>query len=206
MTGPSPRIAPLAPPYEAETEAALRKWMPPGSPMEPLRLFRTLQAHEELAGRMRPLGAGILGGKAKVPALLREVMIHRTCALTGAEYEWGVHVMAFGRPLGLTEEQLHSTVHGHFSDACWEPAQAAVFRLADELHATSTVSDELWRSLAGELDNEQILELLVTAGWYHAISYVCNGARVEQEDWAARFPAASGDGRPGATLSQEPAR
>jgi hypothetical protein len=28
----------------------------------------------------------------------------------------------------------------------------------------------------------------VTAGWYHLISYVCNGLRLEPEDWAARFP------------------
>lgn len=188
MTDPSPRIAPLAPPYAADTEASLSKWMPPGSPMEPLRLFRTLYVHEQLASRMRPLGAGILGSKAKVPALLREVMIHRTCALTGAEYEWGVHVVGFAMPLGFTEQQLYSTVHGHFSDPCWEPAQANVFRLADELHSTSTISDELWQALASELDEDQILELIVTAGWYHAISYVCNGVRVQPEEWAARFP------------------
>jgi hypothetical protein len=35
----------------------------------------------------------------------------------------------------------------------------------------------------------QIIELLVTAGWYHVISYVCNGLRVEREEWAAQFPA-----------------
>jgi 4-carboxymuconolactone decarboxylase len=192
------RIAPLEPPYEPEIETALMKWMPPGSPMEPLRLFRTLNVHAELASRMRPLGAGILGPKATVPPPLREVMIHRTCALTGAEYEWGVHAVAFGRPLGLSDEQLRSTVEGSWDDACWPPDQAAVFRLADELHETSAVSDELWAQLTGHFDEPQILELLVTAGWYHVIAYVCNGARIEREDWAARFspparsPATSG--------------
>jgi 4-carboxymuconolactone decarboxylase len=81
------RIEALAPPYDPDIEAALSKWMPPGSPIEPLRLFRTLVVHDTLASRMRPLGAGILGPSARVPAPLREVMIHRTCALTGAEYE-----------------------------------------------------------------------------------------------------------------------
>jgi hypothetical protein len=32
------------------------------------------------------------------------------------------------------------------------------------------VSDELWKSLVGHFDAHQILELLVTAGWYHLIS------------------------------------
>jgi 4-carboxymuconolactone decarboxylase len=184
------RIQPLEPPYAAEIAASLAKWMPPGSPAEPLRLFRTLVVHDELASRMRPLGAGILGSKATVPPVLREVVIHRTCALTGAEYEWGVHVAGFGRPLGFTEEQLRSTVEGSWRDACWDPDQGSVFRLADELHTTSTISDELWQELAGRFEARQILELTVTAGWYHVISFVCNGVAVAPEEWAARFPAA----------------
>jgi 4-carboxymuconolactone decarboxylase len=64
----SPRIAPLEPPYTPDIDAALRKWMPPGAELEPLKLFRTLNVHEELASRMRPLGAGILGhGRVALP-------------------------------------------------------------------------------------------------------------------------------------------
>ena len=33
-----PRIAPLQPPYTAEIDALLKKWMPPGAASEPLRL------------------------------------------------------------------------------------------------------------------------------------------------------------------------
>lgn len=188
MTDTTPRIEPLQPPYDAAVEASLNKWMPPESAAAPLRLFRTLVVNDELASRMRPLGAGLLGGKAKVPPLLREVMIHRTCALTGAEYEWGVHAVAFGRPLGLSDEQLRSTVLGSYDDACWSADQATVFRLADELHHTSTVTDELWLALAARFEPTQILELLVTAGWYHVIGFVCNGAAVQREEWAERFP------------------
>jgi 4-carboxymuconolactone decarboxylase len=183
-----PRISPLERPFEPHVEQLLGKWMPPNSPIEPLALFRTLAVHEQLASRMRPLGAGILGASATVPAPLREVMIHRTCALTGAEYEWGVHVVGFGKPLGLGEEQLRSTVHGSYSDPCWDAEQSCVFRLADELHQTSTASDEMWRDLIAHFQPIQILELIVTAGWYHTIGYVCNSIRIPLEDWAERFP------------------
>lgn len=182
------RIAPLQPPYDAETASMLAKWMPPGSDAEPLALFRTLQRHGELASRMRPLGAGILA-HGRVNALLREVMIHRTCALCGAEYEWGVHAVAFGRPLGLSEAQLASTVRGDATDPVWSAPQRAVIRLADELHATSTVGDPLFAELRSHFDDAQILELVVTSGWYHTISFVIAAARVEHEPWAARFPA-----------------
>lgn len=182
------RIAPVEPPYAPETATMLAKWMPPNSPLEPLRLFRTLAVHDELASRMRPLGAGILGRTATIEPRLREVVIHRTCALVGAEYEWGVHAVAFGKPLGLTDEQLYSTVHGAAGDPCWAPEQAAVFRLSDELHETGTLSDGLWSELAARFDEPQVLELIVTAGWYHLIGYVCNAAGIELEEWAARLP------------------
>jgi alkylhydroperoxidase family enzyme len=184
----APRIAPLEPPYEGELGSMLEKWMPPASDAEPLALFRTLALHPDLMSRMRPLGAGILGHGSVEPRL-REVMIHRTCALCGAEYEWGVHAMAFGAPLGFSAEQLASTVHGSADDDVWSEPERAVFALADGLHETGTVTDELFTELRRHFGEAQILELAVTSGWYHTISYVIATARVPLEAWAARFPA-----------------
>ena len=188
-----PRLDPLTPPYTPEIAGQLAKWMPPGAAIEPLGLFRTLMLHERLAARMRPLGAAILGSGATVPPRLREIMIERTCALGGAEYEWGVHATAFGAAVGLSEEQLRSTAEGSPSDACWEPLDAAVMALADELHHTSSISDRLWETLSEALEPEPLIELIVTAGWYHVIAYLCNGIGIELEDWAMRFPAARAD-------------
>jgi 4-carboxymuconolactone decarboxylase len=183
------RIAPLEPPYQPHIKALLDKWMPPDPAVEPLALFRTFAVHDELFSRMLPLGAGILG-HGRVEARLREVMIHRTCALSGAEYEWGVHAVSFGKPLGLTDAQLFSTVHGSADDPVWTDPEAMVFRLADALHATSGISDELFAALAECFTPDQILELVITAGWYRTISYVIDVAGVEREPWAARFPQA----------------
>jgi alkylhydroperoxidase family enzyme len=187
MAETEPRIAPLEPPFDPDLEELLNKWMPPGVDIEPLALFRTLALHQELASRARPFGAGILA-KGMVEPRLREVMIHRTCALTGAEYEWGVHAVAYGRPLGLTEEQLASTARGGPADDVWSDAERVVFRAADELHETSTISDELFGELRRYFDDPQIIELCLTSGWYHALSYVINAARLPLESWAARFP------------------
>jgi 4-carboxymuconolactone decarboxylase len=184
----APRIAPLEPPYEEDTAQMLARWMPPGAEVEPLRLFRTLAVHPELASRMRPLGGGILGHGTVVPRL-REVMIDRTCALCGAEYEWGVHASAFGAAVGLSEEQLDSTAARGGADPLWSDAERAVLRLADELHETGSASDELFAELERHFSAAQIIELAVTAGWYHTIAYVIGVARVELEPWARRFPA-----------------
>lgn len=184
------RIAPLEPPYDTEVEVMLAKWMPPGADVTPLALFRTLAVHDELMSRMRPLGAGILGSRIIDPGV-REVMIHRTCARCGAEYEWGVHAATFGTTVGLTAEQLRSTVHGAPDDPCWTRTQRAVLRLADELHDANTVSDALYAELGTIFDERQLLELTVTAGWYHTIAFVIGLAGVNHEPWAVRFPGLS---------------
>ena len=189
-THTAPRIAPLEPPYEPDVEEMLRRWMPPGAPMEPLALFRTLAIHGELMSRMRPLGSGILN-RGLVAPRDREIVLLRTCARAGAEYEWGVHVVAFADNVGLTPEQVAATAAGAeaASDPCWSEQDALLIRLADELHEANTVSDALWAELACHRTEPQLLELIVTAGWYRTLAYVINGARIPLESWAARFPA-----------------
>jgi alkylhydroperoxidase family enzyme len=182
----SPRIAPLDPPYQLETATLLAKWMGP-TDEEPLRLFRTLAVHHELASRMRPLGAGILGHPRLDPRE-RELLILRTCARAGAEYEWGVHAVAFGKPLGLSDAQLAATVRGDPEDPGWSGAEAQLIAAADALYDTNTIPEEIWDELSGRLEQDQLLELVVVAGWYRVISYLVNALQVEPEPWAARFP------------------
>ena len=182
-----PRIAPLQPPYEPELAAMLAKWMPPGSEVEPLALFRTLAVHDGLFSRMRPLGAGLLGHPRLDPRE-RELLILRTCARAGAEYEWGVHAVAFARPLGLSDEQIAATALGSAEDRVWPQADAQLIAAADALYDTDTIPDELWAKLSERLGQDQLLELVILAGWYRLISYVINAAQVELEPWAERFP------------------
>lgn len=184
----TPRITPLEPPYEPDTHDMLNRWMPPGAAIEPLALFRTLAIHGELMSRMRPLGSGILN-HGQVPPRDREIVLHRTCARAGAEYEWGVHAVAFGQAVGLTEDQIAATAFACATDDdCWSEQDANLLRLADELHDTSTVSDELWAELRNTYTEQQLLELIVTAGWYRTLSYIINAARIPLEPWGARFP------------------
>ncbi|HTZ87389.1 MAG TPA: carboxymuconolactone decarboxylase family protein [Solirubrobacteraceae bacterium] len=184
---PEPRIAPLQAPYEPETAEMLAKWMPPGAAVEPLALFRTLAVHDGLFSRMRPLGAGLLGHPRLDPRE-RELLILRTCARAGAEYEWGVHAVAFARALGLSDEQIAATARGAADDPAWEDDDAQLITAADELYETNTIPDGLWTRLAARFREDQLLELVVVAGWYRLISYVINAVGVEREPWAQRFP------------------
>jgi 4-carboxymuconolactone decarboxylase len=163
--------------------------MPPGAEVEPLTLFRVLAQHPDLMSRMRPLGAGILGSTTVEPRE-RELMILRTTALNGAFYEWGVHATAFGPSVGLTQADAEAIAAGDL--ASFGEADRLVLRLADQLHASSTVDDALWTELQATHTLPQLIELIATAGWYRLLSYVINVAELEPEPWATAVPAPSG--------------
>jgi alkylhydroperoxidase family enzyme len=184
----APRIEPLEPPFEPAVEASLQAMMG-RSGVPPIALFRTLARHPQLADAMHGLGRFMLGPDLKLGLRLRELVIDRVCARCGCEYEWGVHAAAFGARAGLPASQLAATVTGASPEPAWSEEDALVLAAVDELHDTSRVSDALWARLAARFSTEQLLELLVLAGWYHAIAYAIHGAGVQREGWAARFPA-----------------
>jgi 4-carboxymuconolactone decarboxylase len=184
-----PRIPPVEEPYSPEIATFLAKWMPPGVDAEPLRLFRTLAVHPGLSSRMRPLGAGILA-HGLIPPREREIVLLRTCARAGAEYEWGVHTVAYGRPLGLGEAQIAATVIGAPDDPAWSPRERALIALVDELHEGALVSDGTYAALAADWDPPEILELVTIAGWYRLLSGIISASGVELEPWADTFPGA----------------
>lgn len=180
------RIAPAAPPFPADVQAALERIMPPGKP--PLVLFTTLARDSRLFGKFF---AGGLLDRGHLTLRQREVVITRTTALCRSEYEWGVHIAAFGAKARLGPAQANSLVHGGPQDPCWEEEDRLLLRLCDALHAQSTVEESLWQALRANFAEEAILELLLLAGFYRTVSYLTNVLALPLEADAARFPPAA---------------
>lgn len=176
-----PRIMPAEPPYAEPIAQAFSRIMPPG--FEPLRLFRTMARSPRVLQRMF---AGSLLDKGSISLRERELMILRTCARCGSEYEWGVHVTFFAKQVEFSEQQVAATAAASVGD-CWNAREMLVLRLADELHDRASVSDALWKELESAFNTEQVLELIALAGYYRTISYMTNSCRVELEPYAARF-------------------
>jgi len=179
---PAPRIAPIDPPYPPDIQAEFDKLMR-GAP--PLLLFRTVARNPRVLQRMM---AGGLLDRGSISLRSRELMILRTCARCGAEYEWGVHVATFGTKAQWSLAQLRSTAHGAADDACWSLEDRLVIRLADQLHDTNRVDETLWNDLSAQFAADQMVELIMLAGLYHAVSYVVNATGVQHEAFAPRFP------------------
>jgi alkylhydroperoxidase family enzyme len=180
----NPRIAPLEPPYPAGVQENLDKVMRGASP---LLLFRTVAHNPRVLQRMM---AGGLLDHGSISIRARELMILRICARCGAEYEWGVHVASFAAKVQWSSEQIHATVHGDYADECWTAEDKLVIQLADQLYETSRVDDSLWIKLSAHFKSEQLIELIMLAGLYHAVSFITNSCDIQLEAFAPRFPAA----------------
>src|SRR3712207_5681024 len=136
-----PRLAPIDPPYDADVADTLQRLMGSAPDTEPLKLFRTIAHHRQILERFRQIGSTLLSHTTLDP-VERETVIHRVTARAGAEYEWGVHAVAFAGPLGLGDDWLGATVHGRPEDFPDE-RQRALVAMCDELHESATVSDEV---------------------------------------------------------------
>ncbi|MEO0493571.1 MAG: carboxymuconolactone decarboxylase family protein [Actinomycetota bacterium] len=180
-----PRIEPLSPPYEPDVADALAAMMPPGVPL--IGLFRTFAVNLPMAEAMQRWGGYELSSKLSLSMRDRELVIDRVCARCSCEYEWGVHVAFFAERVDFTSAQVTSLTHGSPTDDCWDEREAAILAAVDELHDRADLGDAAWTALRIHLDEAEVLDLLLLAGWYHAISYAANAAQVELEPGAPRF-------------------
>jgi alkylhydroperoxidase family enzyme len=180
------RIAPLEPPYPQEIAAQFDRIMR-GAP--PLLLFRVLAGH---ARAWEKFTASSLLDPGPLTLREREIVIDRACALTGCEYEWGVHVTIFAEAAHLTTEEVRATVHGGVDAPCWSDSEKALIAAVDALHHRASLSEEKFKTLAAHYDPDQILEIILLCGFYRTVSYLANGLALPLEQNVARFPQAAG--------------
>ncbi|MEO7392904.1 MAG: carboxymuconolactone decarboxylase family protein [Ramlibacter sp.] len=185
----SPRLPLRSPPYEPEAAKTISNGAFKGLSPQNLRL--ALAHHPLLASAFQAMGHVILF-KCELPERQREIAIIRTGALTRSEYEWGMHVSIYGDRCGLDAAQIAElTLCERWSgldDQLWTPAERLIVRMVDELHQHSTVSDVVWEQLRTQWPHEQIVELILSASFYHMAAFFLNSMAVPLEQGSQRFP------------------
>lgn len=177
------RIEPLQAPYTSQVTDAFNVVMPEGIP--PLGIFRTMAKNPRVLSRM--VSGGLLD-KGSISLADRELVILRACALCKAEYEWGVHVTAFAKKAGFSPAQIEDTLNKHSNSSIWSETQTLLISLVDQLHHQQQIDDILWEQLGHFYEEEQLIELVMLAGLYHAVSFVVNAFKIKKEPFAASFP------------------
>jgi alkylhydroperoxidase family enzyme len=177
------RIEPLAKPYPAAFEAAMKVLM---RGADPLVLFTTLAKHDRAWGKF---GGGSLLDKSSPLSLRdREIVINRTTAQCSCEYEWGVHVAGFAEHVGLDDAQIAATVNGNANSAVWSEQEQILIATVDALLNEKRLSDDQWNRLRGVFSEAQTLEIIQLVAFYHGVALICGALDLPNEPNAPRFP------------------
>ena len=179
----SPRIKLVESPYRESVIRDFKAVMPEGMP--PLAIFRAVANNPRVLSRM--ISGGLLD-KGSISISARELIILRACARTGAEYEWGVHVAGFATKAGFTAKQIEHTCLNAIDPLVWSDEQKVLLMLVDELHSTNEIGEELWIALSSHFQTNQLIELVMLTGLYHAVSFIVNAFEIERESFAPAFP------------------
>ena len=178
-----PRVPPLA---ESEWSEEQRKLIAEQKISGPvLNLYKTMLNHPTLYGPRYKFGS-YLQRDSLLPPKTRELLILRTAALTGAEYEWGHHVEA-AQKAGFSAAEIRRIKSGPDASG-WSEEHAAVLRAADELRRETFVSDRTWAMLAKHYDTKRLIEIIYTSGGYTMTALAINSLGIQLEPGFPRFP------------------
>ena len=162
--------------------------VPPGSLPEglpPLNIFATMAKHPKLLDRFNRFG-GFLLYRGLLPAREREIVILRVGWRSGSVYEFGQHTV-IGGGAGLTEEEIRRLASEQADG--WGEDDRNLVELADQLCATNNVDDALWGRLSQRWNEQEVMELLVVAGFYRLVSGFLNATGVQLEEGTPGWPA-----------------
>ena len=149
--------------------------------------FRTLLNVPALVEAVMPFLLYITSDST-LSARHRELLILRTAWLSQNAYVWADHAPV-ARTAGVTTADRRRIAQGPDA-AGWDPFEATLLRLADELFRNSSVSDVTWSALEARYDLYHMVDAIMTVNEFTLLSMLFNSMGVQPDDGAtARFPA-----------------
>lgn len=138
-----------------------------------------MMSHAETAVRpfMR-LGNALLF-KGDLDPVLREIVILRVGHVTGSTYEVHQHKIV-GRNCGMTDAQIDAVPTGATSDA-FDETQKLAIRVTDEILANVRMSDATFEAAKAAFSHRELVELILTIGFYNMIAGLLENLQVEIE-------------------------
>ncbi|WP_458763706.1 carboxymuconolactone decarboxylase family protein [Cupriavidus basilensis] len=144
-----------------------------------LNLYRVLPHAPEIALGFLGLGRAILT-QASLPPTLRELVILRVGGLSGASYEVHQHRRA-ARAAGVPEEKIDAVLkpdaNGDFSEL-----ERLVIAFTDAVVHDVKAPAPLYAKVAAALDEQMMVELLATIGFYMLVSRLLENLEVDIEN------------------------
>jgi alkylhydroperoxidase family enzyme len=142
-----------------------------------LNVFRMMANADTCFRPLLQLGSAILGGLA-LPARLRELLILQVGKGSPAPYEWTQHV-PIARVAGASDEQIAAVERGDFAAACFDARERAALRAGAELLRAPKLSDAAFAELERHFPPREIVEILVTVGYYMMLARLLESTAVD---------------------------
>lgn len=141
--------------------------------------LRRILVNNPDAARAMGTQAMYLRHHSKLSSRLRELAILEVGAVTRSAYEW-VHHVKHGREAGITDDEIRAVATGDKEP--FSPLERAVLAAAAESAADATVSDATFAVLRTELDNAEIVDLVMSIGFYCGVVRILGALRIDVED------------------------
>lgn len=169
------RLTPLLPPewnaeilealgaFPSGLQFVLSKWEAGGEDARGMHTLGALAHYPALARAFLTLNRHV-AQNSTLSARERELLILRISWLKQSEYEFIQHEI-LGLRAGLTQEEVDRTQHGPDAPG-WSADDAALLRVADDLHAGARIADSTWAALRPRYDTRQIMDMVFLVGCY----------------------------------------
>ncbi|MBI2802984.1 MAG: carboxymuconolactone decarboxylase family protein [Gammaproteobacteria bacterium] len=145
-----------------------------------LNLYRALIHSPDTARSFAALGMHIRFHN-KLDARLREMAILQVGYATHAPYEF-THHLELGHQFGVRDEDVRAIIAETKGEtSALPPLDRAVLRAARELVAQPRLNDETFAELHKSLDDERIVDLIVTIGFYCGVVRVLGALQIDVE-------------------------
>jgi 4-carboxymuconolactone decarboxylase len=148
--------------------------------------LRTLLNLPELADGVMPYTTYLLDESSLAPRH-RALLVMRAAWLCGSQPVWAGHA-ARARAAGLSDADITRIAQGPGTPG-WDPFDAALLRLTDELYRNSSVTNGTWAAVSARYDMLHLMDAVETVNHFVVLSMIYNVFGVQPDDeWADRLP------------------
>jgi alkylhydroperoxidase family enzyme len=179
-----PRIAPLSEAHWTDVHRQLvAKFAPDGRADNALKTILHLP---ELVEGVMPFTL-YLSDESSLSPRHRALLALRVAWLCGNQPLWATHATR-ARKAGLTTSEIRRIAQGPDTSG-WDPFEATLLRLADELFRNSSVTDATWQTLSASYDLFHLLDAVETVNHFTVLSMMYNSFGVQPDaDMPDRLP------------------
>lgn len=151
-----------------------------------INLYRALVHSPHAARAFQELGL-FIRHKSRLDPRLRELAILQVGYLARSAYEYSHHI-AIGRSFGVTDDDIRAMIaETEGRPTTLAPLAKAVLRAAREMTQQLAVSEATFAELRASLDEERLLDLIMTISFYNGVVRVLASLAIDVEPDYQRY-------------------